>query len=268
MMGPPTPLAPAPTVASRRPPPGPSRLLLLEDDVALRRSYAARLRSEGHTVDEVGTLASARAALAEVAFTCLVLDRVVPDGDALDLVADLQEGPERMPVLVLSGLGLPDQRVRGLASGADDYVVKPIRLDELVQRVANLTARARSVEWGLVDLGAGVVVNRHRRRVTLDGEAVHLTPHQHSVLDYLVVHRDRLVPADELLEHCWDGHRKLFANPLHSQVNRLRRIFAGRLRIACVQGAGYVLSVDPRAPERPPGPTADRTPDRPPGASR
>ncbi|HYI62129.1 MAG TPA: response regulator transcription factor [Acidimicrobiales bacterium] len=223
------------------------RVLVLEDDPVLRRSFANRLRSEGHVVDEASTLAGARAALAEAEYGCLVLDRIVPDGDALELVAEQRDQPGRAPVLVLSGLGAVDQRVKGLAVGADDYVSKPVRLKELALRVRNLAEKAESSEWGPVHLG-GVVVDRERDRVTMDGAEVHLTPHQHAVLDYLVAHRERMIATEELLEHCWDGGRPLFANPLHSQVTRLRRIFAGRLRIESVRGAGYVLKVDEVAP--------------------
>lgn len=223
------------------------RVLVLEDDPVLRSSFANRLRNEGHVVDEVSTLAAARTALDEAEYGCLVLDRIVPDGDALELVAEQRDKPGRPPVLVLSGLGAVDQRVKGLAVGADDYVSKPVRLKELALRVRNLAEKAESSEWGPVHLG-GVVVDRERDRVTMDGAEVHLTPHQHAVLDYLVAHRERMIATEELLEHCWDGARPLFANPLHSQVTRLRRIFAGRLRIESVRGAGYVLKVDETEP--------------------
>lgn len=228
------------------------RVLVLEDDPVLRSSFANRLRNEGHIVDEAVTLAEARAALAQFEYGCLVLDRIVPDGDALELVAEQRDIPGRPPVLILSAMGAVDQRVKGLSIGADDYVSKPVRLKELALRVRNLAEKAESSEWGPVHLG-GVVVDRERDRVTVDGDEVHLTPHQHAVLDYLVAHRERMIATEELLEHCWDGGRPLFANPLHSQVTRLRRIFAGRLRIESVRGAGYVLKVDESAPATGPG---------------
>lgn len=222
--------------------PGTGRVLVLEDDPLLRRSYAQRLRTEGHVVDEVATLAEARAALDGAGYDCLVLDRLVPDGDALDLVIALKDVPGHPPVLVLSALGTVDQRVRGLDLGIDDYLSKPASLKELALRVGILVDRGSRSDWGPVHLGQ-VVVDRERGVVAVDGEEVHLTPHQHSVLDYLVAHRDRMITTEELLEHCWDRRRSLFADPLHSQITRLRSCFAGRLRIESVRGAGYLLEV-------------------------
>lgn len=235
------------------PPPaedGALRILVLEDDEKLRRSFARRLRSEGHIVDEAMTLADARALLAERRYGCLVLDRIVPDGDSLELVAERRKTPGRVPVLMLSALGTVDQRVKGLAVGTDDYMPKPIQLTELALRVRNLAAKAAASDWGPVQLG-GVTVDRERGEVSIEGQVVKLTPHQSAVLDYLVANRGRMIATEELLEHCWDGGRSLFANPLHSQVTRLRRVFSGWLRIESVRGAGYLLKVeDPEARPR------------------
>jgi DNA-binding response OmpR family regulator len=216
------------------------RVLLLEDDPRLCESVAGRLRVDGHAVDQVGTLDAARSALMDAEYDCLVLDRLVPDGDALDLVADLEAGDAPPPMLVVSALGDGDERVQALQAGADDYIAKPARLDEVAIRVRKLLVRHTSVTRGPVRLGR-VVVDRARRDVSVDGLDIHLTPLQYSVLEYLVAHRDRMASTEELLEHCWDRNRQTVANPLHSQICRLRRIFRGSLRIDMVRGAGYVL---------------------------
>lgn len=232
-------LCPTPT----RPPSGPGAVLLLEDDPALRRGYSRRLRAGGHRVDEATTLAEARGSLARDAYDCVVLDRMVPGGDALVLVDELRADPGRPPVLVLSGLGEVDDRLAGLHAGADDYLAKPAHLDELALRVDNLVAWRRQGRVVAVHLG-GVVVDRDRHVVSAAGEEVHLTPHQYGVLDYLVAHHDRLVTTEELLDHCWDGERSLFTNPLHSQITRLRRVFRGHLRFEAVRGTGYVVRAE------------------------
>lgn len=218
------------------------RLLLLEDDPELRAPYARRLRAEGHAVDEVDTLGRARLALMDVDYDCLVFDRLVPDGDSLELVSELHDGPDWTPILLLSALGDGEERVRGLRAGADDYVAKPVRLDELALRVTNLAVRATSPSMAPVQLGR-VTIDRARRTAAIDDEPVRLTPMQYSVLDHLVAHRDRMVTTEELLEHCWDASRHLFANPLHSQITRLRSAFRGSLQFCSVRGQGYVLRV-------------------------
>lgn len=216
------------------------RVLLLEDDPRLCDSVASRLRGDGHAVDQVGTIDAARTAIADVDYDCLVLDRLVPDGDALDLVADLEAGDDAPPMLVVSALGDGTERVQALEAGADDYIAKPARLDEVSIRVRKLLVRHTSVARGPVRLGR-VQIDRARRDVAIDGLTIHLTPLQYAVLDYLVAHRDRMASTEELLDHCWDRNRDLVANPLHSQICRLRKIFKGTMRIDMVRGAGYVL---------------------------
>ena len=132
----------------------------------------------------------------------MVFDRMVPDGDALDLVAELRESENWVRVLVISALGEGDERVRGLRAGADDYVPKPVRLEELSLRVGSLLVRTPVVSQAgpHIDLGR-VVVDRARRRVTIDGDVVHLTPIQYGLVEYLAIHQHRVVPTDELLEH-------------------------------------------------------------------
>lgn len=217
------------------------RLLVLEDDVRLCQAYARRLRDEGHAVDEVGSIGEARLALADVDYDCVVFDRLVPDGDAIALVDEVCDGGDGPSVLVLSALGAPDERVEGLTRGADDYVPKPVRLEELALRVRRLLVRGpppvRQVELGRV------VIDPARREVRVDGSPVRLTARQYAVLEYLVVNRHRMVTTEELLEHCWDRNRALFSNPLHSQVSRLRRAFRGLLRIESVRGEGYLLQM-------------------------
>lgn len=218
------------------------RLLLLEDDPDLRGPYARRLRSEGHAVDEVDTLEGARTAMMDIEYDCLVFDRLVPDGDSLELLAEMWESGQRPPVLLLSALGDGDERVRGLRAGAADYVPKPVRLDELALRVSNLVVRSTGGSAAPVRLGR-VTIDRSRHHVEIDGRPVHLTRQQYSVLDHLVVNRHRLVTTEELLEHCWDVNRHLFANPLHSQITRLRSTFRGHIVFASVRGQGYEMRV-------------------------
>lgn len=219
------------------------RLLVLEDDPVLARALSRRLLQEGLAGDEVTTLAAARAALSARRYDCLVLDRVVPDGDAIALVEEVQRRPVRPPVLVLSGLGDTGERIRGLHLGADEYLAKPVLLDEIVLRARKLMDRVAVAEGELVRLGS-VVLDRARCRVFVDGDEMRLGPRQYAVFQYLVAHRHRLVSVAELLEHCWDGERHVFANPVHSQINRLRRTFRGHLWFEAVRGVGYVVRAD------------------------
>jgi DNA-binding response OmpR family regulator len=217
------------------------RILVLEDDTRLREAYAAGLRSDGYLVEEVSTLAEARASLGSSSFDCLVLDRRVPDGDSVDLVAEVDSWRTKTRMLLLSALGDGDDRVQGLAAGADDYMVKPVHLEELALRVRNLLVRMPS-RPSTLELGR-VMLHRDHRQVTFDGSIVHLTPTQYAVLELLARNVDSLVTKESLLDHGWDKNRTLGGNPLHSHITRLRRIFEGALVFESTWGVGYTLRV-------------------------
>lgn len=219
------------------------RVLVLEDDPKVRRSLCCRLRGDGNAVDEAGTIEEAASALIDAPYDCLVLDRLVPGGDGLDLVVGVLAEPDPPATLVLTAIEDQDDRVRAFEAGVDDYVVKPVRPMEVVLRVRRLLAQRAVATPEPVQLGRAVV-DRARHEVTIDGDHIHLTPVQYAVLDYLVVNRLRLVETEELLRHCWDRNRDLTANPLHTQICRLRKIFRGVLAFEKVHGCGYRLRVD------------------------
>jgi DNA-binding response OmpR family regulator len=224
------------------------RLLLLEDDARLREAYAARFRADGSTVDEAATLDEARSWLARGTYDCLVLDRRVPDGDSVELVEDIDARIDRPPILILSGLGEGGDRLRGLTGGADDYMVKPVHLEELVLRVRKLVVPTTTSTPGPLELGR-VTLDREHRHVTLDGAKVHLTPTQYAIFEQMALAVGLLVTKEHLLRHCWDAHRHLGLNPLHSHITRLRRIFDGSLVFESTWGAGYTLRIAADEPE-------------------
>jgi DNA-binding response OmpR family regulator len=218
-----------------------AQVLLLEGDPGLRCAFARRLGAEGvDAVIEVDTLAAARQALARSAFDCLVLDRLVSDGDAVSLVTELDEQSVRPPVLVTSARGDVAERVAALISGADDYMVKPIHLDELALRVRRLI-EARPSSTGVIDLGR-VRLSRALRNVTRDGERVHLTPTQFSLLEHLAANAGSLVTREELVSRCWDAHGGVRPD-LHGGIWRLRRALGGAVHITSTPGRGYTLFV-------------------------
>lgn len=233
------------------------RVLVLEDDLGLQREYVRALRSDGHAVDAVRTLRAAREAVRRVVYDCLVLDRVVADGDTIDLVSELNVRPQQQPVVMLSATDEPEERIDGLAAGADDYMTAPVVVEELVLRVRKqLLRRNRPVPTPHPVRLGGVVVDMARQEVHIDGELRHLTAMQYSVLEVLVRHRGELVSGDELLDRCWQTPRANMGNPLYSQISRLRKIFGDHFAFESIRGSGYRLrvlkdEVPPPAPEQP-----------------
>lgn len=217
------------------------RVLLLGNTRRDPRSLARSLRRSGFAVDEIRSLNEAREAIDETQYDCLILDRNLPDGDAAELAVDLHAGADRPAIFMV----VRDEagRVECLTAGADDAMVKPLSVEELILRVRKLIVR-RTPGGPWVQLG-DVSIDRSRGIVCIADEPVHLSPLQYSVFEQLAIHAGRVVKHDWLLEHCWDSRRDPFANALHSLLTRLRHIFRGHIVIEPVRGLGYVLRLAP-----------------------
>lgn len=220
------------------------RVLLLEDDHDLRASVATVLRRQSYAVDEAATLADADERLAVNSYDVAVLDRGLPDGDAADLLARARAGGCAVPVLFLSARADIDDRVRGLDCGADDYLVKPFAMEELLARLRSLTRRHPGTSEGRLTLG-DIEIDLARVQVSRAGRPVLLTPKEFALLTHLVRHAGRVVSRTELLEHCWDE----FADPSSNVVDVRLRLLRGKLGeppvIHTVRGAGFVVEAGP-----------------------
>ena len=215
------------------------RVLVLEDDAELRRSVAWRLRRDGFAVDEVDRLADADKAVRVHDYDCVVADRMVPDGDALDLVARWRTEGRDTLVLFLSARREPSERVAGLEVG-DDYLTKPFDLDELAARVRALCRRRRRPQPTVVRVG-DVEIDRRRREVLRGGVPVPLTPKELSILEALVDEPGVVVSAEELFERCWDDRADLFSRSITVHLSTLRRKLGDPPIIRTVRGVGYAV---------------------------
>ena len=217
------------------------RVLLLEDDRQLRIVLARRLRKEGFAVDEAARLVDAEEALRLHEYDCLVFDRLVPDGDALELVARHRDHDIGIaPVLFLSARGAVADRVAGFAAGGDDYVTKPFELSELSARVRALCRRRGGVRPSLARCG-DLVVDRALRAVRRDGVLLSLTPKEFALLEVLVDARGTAVSREELIDRCWDERADMFSNAVNVHIAALRRKLGPPPLIETVRGGGYAL---------------------------
>lgn len=220
------------------------RLLIVEDDERLREILVGALRSRAFAVDAAGTMAEARELLFDNAnvYDGTVLDLKLPDGTSLELLEEFAAAGNPLNAAILSAYGTPEDRVAALKAGAVDFISKPIRMKELALRVQHLVSR-RPVEPIAAPIRLGnVTLDRARQVVFIGDDEVTLTPTPFRVFRYLMVHRDRLVPTQELIDHCWDRRTDLFSNPVHSQISRLRNTFEGELSFIHDHG-GYRLGV-------------------------
>lgn len=213
------------------------RVLLAEDDVRLAAAYERRLTAEGLDVDVVGSVADARDHEARNPYACLVLDRMLPDGDVLALVHEIDGRRTHPPIVLVSAVADEEDRVEGLRAGADDYVAKPVRLDELAVRVTRLVGAGESHGDGAftrVVVGA-VVFDLVRFRVAIGNEPLDLPDAERRLLRLLMVHADRVVGVDELAEELepttGDGADPVTEHVLAGLVHALGQALAGALAI-------------------------------------
>ncbi|MDE2147789.1 MAG: response regulator transcription factor [Burkholderiales bacterium] len=212
------------------------RLLLLEDDAILGEGLRDYLRADGHAVDWATRLLEARG-LADEPYDAFLVDWQLPDGSGLDWVRHLRERGVRTPTLMLTARDLLGDRVRGLDSGADDYLVKPFEPEELTARLRAVCRRAAGSAGTRLRIGA-VEIDRSARSAWRDGLRTELTAREWQVLEALVQRAGRLVPKADLeaLVVGFDG--EVSSNALEVHVSNLRRKLGAAL-IETVRGLGY-----------------------------
>jgi DNA-binding response OmpR family regulator len=215
------------------------RVLVLEDGPELGAEIAEGLRSVGYAVDLVVTIADADLAVTVNGYDCLVLDRILPDGDGLELVRELRRRGFRVPVLMLTALDTVGDRVGGFAEGADDYLVKPFAFAELAARVGALCRRTDQPRPAILRAG-GLEVDTARKRVRREGVLLSLGAKEFAVLELLVVRAGQVVSRADLIEHCWDEQADPLSNVVDAVIAQLRRKLGAPV-ISTVRGAGYLI---------------------------
>ena len=229
------------------------RILVVEDEPDLAAAIATSLRSKGYAID---VAADGETALDQVAvndYDLVCLDLNLPDVDGLEVCRQVVAGPglpstERVQpkVIMLTARGSVDDRITGLDSGADDYLVKPFSLEELNARVRALLRRDTTNGNSVINR-ANIEMDTARHSVTAAGQPVDLTVKEFALLRWFMLHPDEVHSAERLLEHVWDEHADPFTNTVRMTISNLRRKVtdaAGGQPIETVAGAGYRLRSD------------------------
>lgn len=214
------------------------RVLVIEDDPGLRRSLSATLQDEGFAVDNAADGEEGLHKAQEGVYDALVLDVMMPKLDGWQVLEKLRPGHD-VPVLMLTARDTVPDRIKGLDSGADDYLTKPFDSDELVARLRALIRRAAGKTQSKIDF-EGLQLDMARRRVTRDGQEVELTAREYSLLEYLLVHRGEVVSRSDLYEHLFDETDNSLSNLLDVHVSNLRKKLGSGL-IATRRGHGYCI---------------------------
>jgi DNA-binding response OmpR family regulator len=220
------------------------RLLIIEDEAALAGLLRGVLERSGFAVDVAGGLGDAGDHLRVAAYDAVILDLGLADGDGLTLLRDLRRRGDGVPVLILTARDAPEDRVAGLDCGADDYVVKPFHMDEVISRVRALLRRPNAVLG--VDLQLSNLVLHTATRQVLVGEApLLLSLRETSLLELLLRHNGRVVPRDSIEGGLYGFDNPASPNAVEVLVHRLRRRLqdaSANVVVHTIRGVGYMLA--------------------------
>lgn len=214
------------------------RLLLLEDDITLGEGLRDFLRAEGHVVDWFTRLHEVRTLL--VPYDALLVDWQLPDGSGLDWLAGLRQRQDATPALMLTARDLLSERIKGLDSGADDYLVKPFAPEELVARLRAIRRRGSGTATPRLQFGR-VELDLSARAVFCAGLRVDMTAREWALLEALALRAGRIVSKADLENLVVGSDRDLSSNALEVHISGIRRKL-GRDLIETVRGMGYRIA--------------------------
>lgn len=215
------------------------RILLAEDDTLLGDGLRAGLRQHGFQVDWVRDGQAAERELRAQPYAAAVLDLGLPLMDGLDVLASVRQAGVKLPVLVLTAREAVPERVRGLDLGADDYVVKPIDLDELAARLRALVRRSHGQPQELLALH-GLQLDPAARTVQRDGRAASLSVREFDLLQALMLNVGRVLSREQLEQHLYAWGQEVESNAVEVHVHHLRKKLGAEL-IQTVRGVGYLM---------------------------
>jgi two-component system response regulator PhoP len=222
------------------------RVLVVEDERRLREQLITRLRDEGYAVDGAADGEEGAYRGAEFSLDAAIVDLGLPGISGIDMIRRWRDAGRRFPVLILTARGKWQDKVDGLESGGDDYLVKPFHMEELLARLRALIRRSQG--WAEPVLCRGpLALDTHGQSVSLAGAPVPLTAFEYRILEYLVLHADRVLSKSELAEHVYDEDQDRDSNVIEVLVGRLRRKLDpdGSLQpIETLRGRGYRFRLD------------------------
>ena len=223
------------------------RILIIEDETALREQVSERLTAEGYTVDASGDGKEGLFFASEYPLDLAVIDLGLPGMPGLEIIRTLRADGHTLPILILTARGKWEEKVTGLEAGADDYLVKPFHMEELLARIKALLRRAggngqESIGFGPITLDSGA------QKITLDDAPLELTAFEYRLLEYLIRHRDKVVPKSELADYLYPHEQDCDSNVIEVLIGRLRRKLDpdGELKpIETLRGRGYRFTLEP-----------------------
>jgi DNA-binding response OmpR family regulator len=222
------------------------RLLVVEDYAPLREALAAYLREEGCAVDAAGDGEEGWWHAQDAVYDAIILDRQLPLMSGDEILRRLRLAQRRDPVLMLTARGEVPERIAGLEAGADDYVVKPVALPELLARVKALVRRSAGTMQNVITIGR-LSVDTARRQAAIDATVLDLTAKEWCLLEHLALKAGTVVARESLWQHCYDFNEEPNPNRIEVHLANLRRKLAAAGAEGLIQtrrGLGYILGGD------------------------
>lgn len=223
------------------------RILVIEDEAPLREQLRLRLEDEGYTVDASGDGKEGLFLASEYPLDLAVVDLGLPGMPGLDVIRTLRTDGHDLPILILTARGKWEEKVTGLEAGADDYLVKPFHMEELLARIKALLRRASGS--GREELAFGALhLETNGQTVSLDGSPVELTAFEYRLLEYLARRHGKVVPKAELADYLYPHDDDRDSNVIEVLIGRLRRKIdpdGSRNPIETLRGRGYRFNPEP-----------------------
>lgn len=224
------------------------RILVVEDDEKVASYVRKGLTEHGHSVDVANDGREGLYLATSESYDVLVVDRMLPNVNGVALLTALRASDIRTPALILSAMSKVEDRVSGLRSGADDYLIKPFAFEELLARLEILCARASSTAERVTKLSAfDLELDLLSRQVTRGGETIDLQSREFRLLEYLLNNKGQVVTRTMLLEQVWDYNFDPQTNVIDVHISRLRQKIDkhfDKTIIQTVRGAGYIVPAD------------------------
>ena len=220
------------------------RILLVEDDARIARFVSQGLREQTYAVDVTADGEDALYKVAVNDYDALILDVMIPGRDGFEVCRELRAAGSSVPVIMLTARDAVEDRVRGLDTGADDYLTKPFEVSELLARLRALLRRGHVVRPALITV-SDLVIDTRAHLVRRAGRRVELTAKEYALLEYLARERGRVLTRAEIAEHVWDENFDPLSNLIDVNINRLRRKIDDGSAVPLIhtrRGEGYMLA--------------------------
>ncbi|MCL4353157.1 response regulator transcription factor [Patescibacteria group bacterium] len=221
------------------------RVLIVEDEEKLNLGIKRGLEREGYSVDSAFDGEKGQLLAEDSAYDVIILDILLPKQNGLAICKYLRTNRISTPILLLTAKDALEDKIIGLDSGADDYLIKPIKFEELTARIRALLRRPQTPLPSQLEL-RGIVLNTITRSVSVDGKILKLTLKEFRLLEYLMRNMNRVLTREQILDHVWDISFNSFTNVVDVHIKNIRQKIGKKhvLLLKTVRGIGYTLKDD------------------------